>query len=1101
MRYMRWLIFFICCLPIFFSCGQKEKSGYTPPADALFVQVPQNETGVEFINTVEDGKDYNILTYRNFYNGGGVAAGDINNDGLPDIFLTANLEKSKLFLNEGNFKFRDITPGSGIVSKRGWRTGVTFADVNADGWLDVYICNSGDIKGANKENELYINQHNNTFKEQAKQYGLNDPGYTTHVSFFDYDLDGDLDCYVLNNSFVDVQKFDVVAARSVLDTMGGHKLLRNDNGHFKNVSTGAGIASIKISYGLGVSVSDVNGDMYPDIFISNDFYEKDYLYINQKNGTFKDEMAERMGHISSSSMGADIADLNNDGYMDIVTTDMLPEDEYRVKTMTRFEEYHVEDMKFRYNFHYQYPQNTLQLNNGDGTFRETAFMSGIAATDWSWGALTFDFDNDGYRDIYISNGVYRDISDLDFSEFLANKAIVKKIVDKKGHFDFRDFLPYVPTIKIPNYGYINQRNLTFKNESAALGLGVPSFSNGVAYADLDNDGDFDLIVNNLNDPCFIYRNETNKIKGNHYLKINLKGQSLNPFGVGAWLNLYSNGEKQVIQNFPVRSFQSCVDPKLIFGLGKNLKVDSLEVIWPDLTKQTLYNLTADREITLQQKDADKKFIPAVTGMGFLFTDITSKYLKDTVRHKENSYVDFDVEKLIPYMLSTQGPKMAKADVNGDGLEDIYIGGAVDNPGKLLIQTTSGFTFSKQDVFSRESEKEDAGVSFFDADKDGDFDLLVASGGYQYDQGSSLLAARLYLNDGKGKFSNGVLPGIFTNASCVKTIDFDNDGYTDVFIGGRAVAGNYGLPGRSYLLHNEKGVLTDRTPDVLKEPGMVTDVAFSDFNNDNYPDMILVGDWMPVTFINNNKGNFENKTVVENSAGWWNCIEAVDIDRDGDMDYILGNWGLNSRLKASPEKPMELYVNDFDNNGTPECILTYFWPDGKSHLFNSKSDITSRLPALKKKFLLYKDFAGKSISDIIGNDMVKKSLHLKVETLASSVLINNGNNSFRLVPLPEMAQLAPVFKVIDGDFNDDNFTDILLAGNFFDIKPDIGRLDANAACMFTGNGKGEFKYVPKQTSGLNLHGQYRDALTISVKQKKIIILAGNNNPLVFLETKK
>ena len=906
---------------------------------------------------------------------------------------------------------------------------------------------------------------------------------------------------MLNNSFVDVQKFDVVAARSVLDTMGGHKLLRNDNGHFKNVSTGAGIASIKISYGLGVSVSDVNGDMYPDIFISNDFYEKDYLYINQKNGTFKDEMAERMGHISSSSMGADIADLNNDGYMDIVTTDMLPEDEYRVKTMTRFEEYHVEDMKFRYNFHYQYPQNTLQLNNGDGTFRETAFMSGIAATDWSWGALTFDFDNDGYRDIYISNGVYRDISDLDFSEFLANKAIVKKIVDKKGHFDFRDFLPYVPTIKIPNYGYINQRNLTFKNESAALGLGVPSFSNGVAYADLDNDGDFDLIVNNLNDPCFIYRNETNKIKGNHYLKINLKGQSLNPFGVGAWLNLYSNGEKQVIQNFPVRSFQSCVDPKLIFGLGKNLKVDSLEVIWPDLTKQTLYNLTADREITLQQKDADKKFIQMVTGMGFLFTDITSKYLKDTVRHKENSYVDFDVEKLIPYMLSTQGPKMAKADVNGDGLEDIYIGGAVDNPGKLLIQTTSGFTLSKQDVFSRESEKEDAGVSFFDADKDGDFDLLVASGGYQYDQGSSLLAARLYLNDGKGKFSNGVLPGIFTNASCVKTIDFDNDGYTDVFIGGRAVAGNYGLPGRSYLLHNEKGVLTDRTPDVLKEPGMVTDVAFSDFNNDNYPDMILVGDWMPVTFINNNKGNFENKTVVENSAGWWNCIEAVDIDRDGDMDYILGNWGLNSRLKASPEKPMELYVNDFDNNGTPECILTYFWPDGKSHLFNSKSDITSRLPALKKKFLLYKDFAGKSISDIIGNDMVKKSLHLKVETLASSVLINNGNNSFRLVPLPEMAQLAPVFKVIDGDFNDDNFTDILLAGNFFDIKPDIGRLDANAACLLTGNGKGEFKYVPKQTSGLNLHGQYRDALTISVKQKKIIILAGNNNPLVFLETKK
>ena len=1100
MRYLCRANLLIFCIGLFVSCDQKKSTEYKAPENALFTQLSSKETGVDFNNKVEDGKDYNILTYRNFYNGGGVAIGDINNDGLPDIFFTANLEDSKLYLNEGDLKFHDITAASGIVSKKGWRTGVTFADVNADGWLDIYVCNSGDIKGANKENELYINQHNNTFKEEAKKYGLNDPGYTTHISFFDYDLDGDLDCYILNNSFVDVQKFDVVAARSVIDTMGGHKLLRNDNGYFKNVSAEAGIASIKISYGLGVSVSDVNGDMYPDIFISNDFYEKDYLYINQKNGKFKDEMPERMGHISSSSMGADVADLNNDGYMDIVTTDMLPEDEYRVKTMTRFEEYHVEDLKFRFNFHYQYPQNTLQLNNGDGTFKETAFLSGIAATDWSWGALTFDFDNDGYRDIYISNGVYRDISDMDFSDFLANKAIVKNIVEEKGKFDFRDFLPYVPTIKLPNYAYINQRDLTFKNESASLGLGAASFSNGVAYADLDNDGDFDLVVNNLNDPCFIYRNETDKKTGNHFLKINLKGKELNPFGVGTWINLYVNGEKQVLQNFPVRSFQSCVDPKLIFGLGKIAIADSLEVIWPDLTRQILYNIAGNKEITLHQKDADKKFIPKTAGNENLFSDKTSNYLVEKISHIENKYVDYDIEKLIPYMLSTQGPKLAKADVNGDGLEDIYLGGSVGNPGKLLIQTKTGFRINRQEILQKEIDKEDAGAAFFDMENDGDFDLLVASGGYQYDQGSSLLAARLFINDGKGNFSIGAMPDVFTNASCVRIADYDKDGYTDVFIGGRAVAGNYGLPGRSYLLHNKKGVLTDRTPDVLKEPGMLTDVSFSDINNDNFPDMILVGDWMPVTFVINNKGKFENKSIVESSSGWWNCIQPVDVDMDGDLDYILGNWGLNSRLKASADKPMELFVNDFDNNGTPECLLTYYWPNGKSHLFNSKADITSRLPALKKKFLMYKDFAGKSVNEVVGDDLIKKSLHLKIETLASSILINDGNNKFRLMPLPEMAQLSPVFSVIAADFNKDKFPDIFLAGNFLDIKPDIGRLDANTASLFAGNGKGEFKFVPKQITGIDLNGQVRDALKLTIKQKEIIILARNNDQLVFLETK-
>ena len=1080
------------------SCKNKPTEiSYSSPTNPLFVKMLPAETGIDFQNTVEDDSVNNILTYRNFYNGGGVAIGDINNDGLPDIFLTANMGESKLYLNKGNFKFEDITPKTGIKGKKGWRTGVTMADVNGDGWLDIYICNSGNIKGDNKENELYINQHDNTFKEEAKKFGLNDLGYTTHVSFFDYDLDGDLDCYILNNSFVDVSKFDVIKARSTRDTLGGHKLMRNDNGHFTDVSEKAGIASNKIAYGLGVSVSDMNGDMYPDIYISNDFYEKDYLYINQKDGTFKDELPQRMGHISSSSMGADIADINNDGYMDVITTDMLPEDEYRLKTMNRFEEYHVESMKYRSNFHYQYPQNCLQLNSGDAMFSEIAWYSGIAATDWSWGALIFDFDNDGNKDIFISNGIARDITDMDFSDFLANKSEIKKAVTKKGRFDFRDFLPYIPSTKLSNYGYVNQKNLTFKNEAYSLGLGQPSFSNGVAYADLDNDGDMDLVVNNLNEPCFIYRNETNKKTTNHFLKIAFDGIKPNSFGVGAKVTIFQKGNKQVLQNFPVRSFESCVDPKLIFGLGGNVTVDSLEVIWPNLAMQTLYNVGGDKEILLHQKDANKKFIFSRQQNSTIFSDKSALYFKTPPVHKENMYVDFDEERLIPYMLSRQGPKLAIGDVNNDGKKDVFFGSAVGDTSKLLIQTATGFVTSLQSVFEKDKDKEDAGAVFFDIDNDKDMDLLVASGGYQYDQGSSLLNVRLYINDGKGNFTLGQMADISTNASCVKAIDYDKDGFTDIFIGGRAIAGNYGKPGRSYLLHNENGKLVDRTPEILKEPGMVTDACWSDINKDSYPDLLLVGDWMPVTFFINNKGKFDKKQTVSNSSGLWNCITKADVDKDGNTDFLLGNWGLNSRFKASPDKPMELFVNDFDNNGTSEAILSYYWPDGKSHLFNSKMDITAQLPILKKKFLLYKDYAGKSINEVFDPEVVNKSMKLQIQTLASSILKIKGGQ-WTLEPLPEMAQISPVFCIVADDFNKDGNLDIFTGGNFFDIKPDIGRLDANAASVFLGNGNGAFEYVSKFKTGLNIQGQVRDAGIIFHNGKKLLFLARNNDSMICLQ---
>lgn len=1078
---------------IFFlgSCNSDQQEKYIPPKDPLFVQLDSAQTGIGFINTVEDGPEYNILTYRNFYNGGGVAIGDINNDGLPDLVLTANLGETKLYLNKGNFQFNDITNTSGILSKRGWRTGVTLADVNADGWLDIYICNSGDIKGDNKENELYINQRNNTFLEQAKQFGLNDPGYTTHVSFFDYDLDGDLDCYILNNSFVDVRKFDLEEVRKVRDTLGGHKLMRNDNNHFTDISEMAGIAGTKIAYGLGVSVGDVNNDGYPDIYVSNDFYEKDYLYINQKNGTYKDELPERIAHISSSSMGADIADLNNDGFMDIVTTDMLPEDESRVKTMTRFEQYHIENFKYRYSFHYQYPQNSLQLNNGDGTFTETAFLSGIAATDWSWGALSFDFDNDGFKDIFICNGVVRDISDMDFSDFLANKENVKKVVEGKERFDFRDFFPYIPSTKLPNYAYINQRNLKFINKSQELGLGEPSFSNGVAYGDLDNDGDMDLVVNNINAPSFVYRNDQNVKTKNHFLKISFKGNPSNPFGTGAWVNLYSGQQKQVLQNMPVRSFQSCMDNKIIFGLGSEAKIDSIQITWPGFKRQTIYNPAPDKELIVYERDALEKesFSPKKQTP---FADMGFTWMDSFARHTENRYTDFDAEVLIPYMLSTQGPKLAKADVNGDGLEDIYLGGAAGEPGKLMVQTTNGFKLSIQPALAKDKDFEDAGAAFLDIDKDGDQDLLVASGGYQYDQGSSLLLLRLYINEGKGKFSSGKLPTVSTNASCVKVCDINKDGYPDVFVGGRGVAGKYGLAGRSYLLMNSNGTLSDNTPAPLKEPGMVTDAAWSDLDKDGYEDLILVGDWMPVTYYMNAKGTIAEKETVPNSAGLWNCITAADMDNDGDADFLLGNWGLNSQFKASTEKPMELFISDFDDNGTTESAISYYWPDGKSHLYNSKSDITAQLPFLKKKFLRYKDYAGKMPVDVFGADRIKRATIRTIQTLSSSLLLNNGPKQFQLIPLPERLQASAVFSILADDFNRDGKPDMLVSGNFWDIKPDIGRLDANASSLALGDGKGNFSFVNSSESGLDTRGQVRDATIVSVKNKKYIVLARNND---------
>ena len=1094
------------------SCGKKtndmektEKSfANRSTSNTLFVRVSSTESGINFSNQVEDGEKFNVLTYRNFYNGAGVSIGDINNDGLADIYFTANMHENRLFLNKGNWKFEDITEKAGVAGKQGWSTGTTMADVNGDGLLDIYVCNSGDLEGDNKENELFINQGNLTFKESAASYGLNDKGFSTHASFFDYDNDGDLDCYVLNNSFKDVRKFDIKPdARNVRDVMGGDKLYRNDGERFTDVSEAANIYGVNIGYGLGVTVGDVNGDLYPDMYISNDFFERDYLYINQRNGTFKEELPSWIGHTSTSSMGADMADINNDGLLDIFSTDMLPEDDYRLKTMIRFDEYSVENIKYRSNFHYQYAQNGLQLNSGSNRFNEISFLAGIGATDWSWGALIFDFENDGWKDILVSNGIYRDITSMDFTDFLGNRSNVEKIVTKRGKFDFRDFLPYLPSTKISNYAFVNNRNLTFENKAHALGLGEPSFSNGSAYGDLDNDGDLDIVVNNENMECFIYRNDADKIEKNNYLKIELKGKGKNPFGVGTEVRIFHGSDKQVLQQMPSRSFESSVEPRLNFGIGKVTEIDSLVVIWPDHSMEILQHVKPNQKLVLHQNQAKLKFSPPSNKGSVVFKDVTESVLGKVIT-TENIYNDFNYERLLPHMLSTEGPKLATGDVNGDKLQDVFIGGAKNSSGLIYTQTKAGkFIRSKQSDLENDARFEDTCAAFFDMDGDGDLDLIVGSGGGEMQEGTVGLSARLYTNDGKGNFkaSPERSPRVSVNASCILPYDVDQDGDIDLFIGGRNVTNNYGANPRSYLLINEPSGFVDGTPEEMKNVGMVTAALWSDFTQDGIKDLIIVGEWMPITFFKNINKKLTLDAGIDNSTGWWNSIVEADLDSDGDADYVVGNWGLNSKFKASVEHPIELHVKDFDQNGTPEPIISHYTSDGNSYIFHSKGDMTSQIPSLKKKFLKYSDYATKSYEQVFTEEQRKGAIHKQVVTLASAIVVNT-KGKFSLDTLPIEAQVAPVFGIVVDDFNHDNKMDILLTGNYFSLKPEIGRMDANLGVLLWGGDNRIFKPATTVETGIKILGEVRDMKSIpDANGKKVIFLAKNNEAIQIIKPNK
>ena len=1060
-----------------------------------FELLDESKTAIDFSNDLDFDNDFNVYKYRNYYNGGGVAIGDINNDGLPDIYFTANQKQNRLYLNLGNFQFEDITEKAMVGGTKPWSTGVSMVDINGDGYLDIYVCNSGDLNGENKQNELFINNGNQTFTETAAAYNLADNGFSTHASFFDYDKDGDLDAYILNNSYQAIGSFNLQRnERPKRDLLGGDKLMENRDGKFVDVSEKAGIYGSVVGFGLGVTVGDVNNDGWEDIYVSNDFFERDYLYINNQNGTFSEQLENQITAISAASMGADMADINNDGYNDIFVTEMLPSEYQRLKTVTTFEDWNKYQLKVNSGYHHQFTRNTFQLNNTNNSFSEIGRLSGVEASDWSWGALIFDMDNDGLKDLFIANGVYKDLTDQDYLQYISNEEILKSLVTN-NKVNYARLIEIIPSNKQKNHAYKNLGNLKF-DKFEESGLLTESFSNGAAYGDLDNDGDLDLVVNNLNMKAFVYRNTTMEKEQAHYLKFVLKGEHKNTFGIGSKIEIKPG--HLTLENQPIRGFQSSMDPRPNFGLETNKPV-SVSITWPSGKVTSLNNVEVDQTLVLSEENAKVVKQDSISNEKPLFQKINTRI---NFKHKENRFVDFDRDRLLHHMYSTEGPKTSMADINNDGQQDLFIGGSKGNSPQLLLGSNDSFILSKSQDFNKSSNSEDSASLFFDADNDGDLDLYVCSGGIEFSRYSTSFLDRLYLNDGAGNFelSSQRLPAKESvhSTSTVIASDIDNDGDLDLFVGERIIPLQYGAPCSGFILQNDgKGNftnVTDKIADDLNGIGMITDALFQDLDGDGDEDLILVGEFMGLEIFVNDKGSFTKKTdnSLSNLKGWWNTIHQTDIDNDGDLDFILGNLGLNSKFKASPENPITLFSKDFDNNGFIDPILTFRADNGKDYPYALRHNLIDQLRGLKKKFPDYESFKDASINDIFTTEELNGANKLEVNTLSSVLLINQGDFNFRVEELPIEVQFSAIYAIATHDFDNDGDQDIVLGGNLYNVKPEVGRYDASYGVYLENLGKKGFK-SHKNGKGLVINGEVRDLV---IDGRKLIAVRNSDSLVVF-----
>ncbi|MCW5922000.1 MAG: VCBS repeat-containing protein [Saprospiraceae bacterium] len=1129
MTMLKYSLALIICFS--FACNRSEQA---PP---LFQLLRKDATGLEFENVLRQSSEFNVFNYMYFFNGGGVGAGDFNNDGLVDLYFTNNMGPNKMFLNEGNMKFKDVTEQAGVAGQDGWTSGICVVDINNDGLLDLYVGQLGEYQSIKGRNQLFICKEIKDgipiYEDEAIYYGLDLTGFSTQAVFFDYDLDGDLDMFQLNHTLHQNGTFgprkNFVGK---IHQMAGDKLFRNDNGKFIDVTQQAGIHSTVIGYGLGIITGDVNNDGWPDIYIGNDFHENDYLYINQGDGTFRESMADAMMHTSQFSMGVDMADVNNDGWTDIISLDMLPEDPYILKTSLGEDDYNVFQYKIGFGYYYQYTRNNLQLNNGiaslpfgkrgesGGTFSEIGLYTGIAATDWSWSPLFMDFDCDGYKDLFVSNGIPRRMNDIDYVKFQENRELgLKQGTTRDVKEEELSVVDKMPKIKLPNKFYRNTGRLTFDDLAVQVKNNLPTFSNGAIYADLDNDGDLDLVVNNLEDEPYIYKNllQENATAtsssavaairaSNSFLSFIFKGQPGNIHGIGTKILIYrKNGERQVEEFYPVRGYQSSAHIPLHIGIGDQNAIDSVVVIWPDRSCNRVLDLKFNTLQTLAWRaglpifDFNSLQKPAPL---YAFSNATAT-TNLNFQHAENPFVEFNRERLIPHMVSSEGPALAIGDINGDGLEDVFFGSSKRKKSALFLQRPNG-TFHENTplTIQQDSLFEDVDACFVDIDNDGDLDLVIAAGGNEYRGKEEAMKQRAYLNDGKGNFTRAdPFPSLFMTASCVLPADFNGDGLMDFFFGGRAIPWNYGFTPNSYLMLNKgNGVFEEVTQQIapgLQDVGLVKNGAWADLDGDGDLDLLLAMEWEPLTVFLNNRGRFEKK-VLETGKGWWNFVLAHDFDGDGDVDILAGNLGENAKFKPSPNEPVRMYVNDFDDNGQVEQILTYYLK-GREIPFANHAEITKQLPNLKKKYLYAANFAKATVPELLGKEKLAKSVVREADHFKSTYFENTGNFTFKAHPLPDVLQFSTLNAAALHDFDGDGKAEVMLGGNFYDCNIEMGRYDANYGNVLTIGKNGMMEAFPM--GDLIVKGQVRRIRPITIRGETFFVLARNNMATMVVQPKR